>query len=230
MGACANRQAARARLGSALARALGGWRAPVWPREALQKLVTTSESWVREEARMEWRKVSRLSPSSVARRMRTSAPLAAASRQKSSIVVPTARISSRELEQPVGNMASLHQRQPGPVSSRQRRRGSMRSAFITIVSVPSPQNVGSSCVWNCSDSGKYGSMWPEASASAKCLRPCLLEKATSCSGRTRRKTDFSGRGGRVSSPLCCCRLLLSLPRPKLARCHNAACVSLAAAG
>ena len=56
------------------------------------------------------------------------------------------------------NISSAHQRQPGPVASRQRLCGSTPSAFMHIVSVPSAQYVGSSCVVNCSDSGKYGSI------------------------------------------------------------------------
>ena len=56
------------------------------------------------------------------------------------------------------NISSAHQRQPGPVASRQRLCGSTPSAFMHIVSVPSAQYVGSSCVVNCSDSGKNGSI------------------------------------------------------------------------
>ena len=62
--------------------------------------------------------------------------------------------TSSEPVHAVGNISSDHHRHPGPVSSRHRRRGSMRSAFITIVSVARPQYVGSSCVTNCSESGK----------------------------------------------------------------------------
>ena len=126
----------------------------------------------------------------------TRAPLATASLAKSSIVVPSARTCSRGTVQLAGSISSDHQRQPGPASSRQRRRGSMLSAFSTIVSVVSPQKVGSSCVTNCSDSGKYGSSWPAAIASAKLRRPCGDEKATRGAGSWRRNTDLGGSRSR----------------------------------
>ena len=129
--------------------------APVCPSVARSKLDTVKEeAGLAPASRRTSRKVSRVSPMSSGRRIRTSAPFAAASRPNSSMVDPFTRKCSSVPVQEVGNISSDHQRQPGPASSRQRRRGSMWSAFITIVSVPRPQNVGSSCVTNCSISGK----------------------------------------------------------------------------
>ena len=85
--------------------------------------------------------------------------------------------------EPAGaNISSAHQRQPGPVASRHRLRGSTPSAFMHIVSVPSAQYVGSSCVVNCSANGKNGSI------SLLCI---------ACAGGGRRRCQPGRQRGRV---------------------------------
>jgi len=53
----------------------------------------------------------------------------------------------------------------------------MRSAFSTIVSELSPQYAGSSCVRNCSMSGKKQPMLPSASAARNSACPASEENA-----------------------------------------------------
>jgi hypothetical protein len=76
----------------------------------------------------------------------TAAPLAEAICVKPRSDTPSRRTDSRlgRHELAGANISSAHQRQPGPVASRQRLCGSTPSAFMHMVSVPSAQYVGSS--------------------------------------------------------------------------------------
>ena len=120
------------------------------------------------------------SVASPARRAPATTPLQRARHANCSSVTPRVRTVSSGRQQ--SRSSSLYQRH-GPF---QTRPGSTPSALSATTSVPSPQNAGSACVWNCSASANHPSMLPSASASRNNPRPSALAKGISAAGSGRR--------------------------------------------